>query len=68
MAGEEEGGMTDPIPDWLLLARYCHANPDRGEFDGAVVAGRWEVIMAQCSHADLRPIRVRRAKERRRAG
>lgn len=61
--------MTDLTPDWLLLARYCHAFPDRGEFDGAVVAGRWEVIMAQHSHADLRPIRVRReAKERRKAG
>ncbi len=34
-----------------------------------IIAGNWPALMAACSPADLRPIRVRReAKERRRAG
>lgn len=58
--------MTHPTPDWLLLASYGHP---RGEFDAAIILGQWQVIMAQHSPADLRPIRVRgEARERRRAG
>jgi len=33
-----------------------------------IIAGNWPALMAMCSPADLRPIQVRGAKERRLAG
>lgn len=61
--------MTEPTPAWLLFAYYCHAVPGRGRDDGLIVTGNWPALMAQCSHADLRSVRVRgERRERRMAG
>lgn len=61
--------MTEPTPAWLLFAYYCHAHPDRGKDDHHIITGNWPALMAQCSHTDLRPVRVRgERRERRMAG
>lgn len=53
----------------MLSKAECQSG-EKGQTDAAlVIAGDWPAIMAQCSPADLRPIRVRgEARERRKAG